>query len=337
MDIAKNVFQLHVVDNETGEIQRHKLKREKVPVFFANHQRSLIAVEACGGAHHWARTLQSLGHEVKLLPAKHVKPFVLRDKTDARDAQAIWVAAQQRHIKPVPVKSEQQQSCLALHRLRAQLMKMRIMQTNGLRGLLYEFGIVLPVGHRVLLQRIQSELAKAQEQGTLPSVLVASVQDQLRRIDGLQEDIDQLDRRLVAMSRQDQHMQALQDIPGIGPLTATALVSTATDIKTFASARQFAAWLGLTPRQTGTGGKTRQLGISKRGDPYVRTMLMHGARAVITRSTQTSWIQRLLQRRPFSVVVAALANKLARTAWAILVKGKAFDQVRWNPTETAIA
>jgi transposase len=337
MDIAKNAFQLHVVDNETGEIQRHKLKREKVPVFFANHQRSLIAVEACGGAHHWARTLQSLGHEVKLLPAKHVKPFVLRDKTDARDAQAIWVAAQQRYIKPVPVKSEQQQACLALHRLRAQLMKMRIMQTNGLRGLLYEFGIVLPVGHRVLLQRIQGELAKAQEQGTLPSVLVASVQDQLRRIDGLQEDIDQLDRRLVAMSRQDQHMQALQDIPGIGPLTATALVSTATDIKTFASARQFAAWLGLTPRQTGTGGKTRQLGISKRGDPYVRTMLMHGARAVITRSTQTSWIQRLLQRRPFSVVVAALANKLARTAWAILVKGKAFDQVRWNPTETAIA
>jgi transposase len=228
MDIAKNVFQLHVVDNETGEIQRHKLKREKVTEFFANHQRSLIAVEACGGAHNWARTLQSLGHEVKLLPAKHVKPFVLRDKTDARDAQAIWVAAQQRYIKPVPVKSEQQQACLALHRLRAQLMKMRIMQTNGLRGLLYEFGIVLPVGHRVLLQRIQGELAKAQEQGTLPSVLVASVQDQLRRIDGLQEDIDQLDRRLVAMSRQDQHMQALQVIPGIGPLTATALVSTAT-------------------------------------------------------------------------------------------------------------
>lgn len=161
MDIAKNVFQLHLVNTETGEIQRHKLKREKVTTFFANRQKSMIAMEACGGAHHWARTLQALGHEVKLLPAKHVRPFVLRDKTDARDAQAIWVAAQQLHIKSVPVKSEQQQACLALHRLRAQLMKMRIMQTNGLRGLLYEFGIVLPEGHRLLLQRIQGELARA--------------------------------------------------------------------------------------------------------------------------------------------------------------------------------
>lgn len=287
MDIAKNVFQLHLVDTETGEIQRHKFKREKVTTFFANRQKSLIAMEAGGGAHHWARLLQSLGQEVKLLPAKHVKPFVLRDKTDARDAQAIWVVAQQLHIKPVPVKSEQQQACLALHRLRAQLMKMRIMQTNGLRGLLYEFSIVLPEGHRLLSQRIQGELASAQGQGRLPKVLVESVQDQLRRIDGLQNDIDQLDRRLAAMVRQDQHMQALQAIPGIGPLTATALVSTATDLNSFASGRQFAAWLGLTPRQTGTGGKTRQLGISKRGDPYVRTMLMHGARAVIARGQRS--------------------------------------------------
>jgi transposase len=214
---------------------------------------------------------------------------------------------------------------------------MRIMQTNGLRGLLYEFGIVLPEGHRLLLQRIQGELAAAQEQGRLPKLLVESVQDQLRRIDGLQDDIDQLDRRLASMVRQDQHMQALQAIPGIGPLTATALVSTATDLSSFASGRQFAAWLGLTPRQTGTGGKTRQLGISKRGDPYVRTMLMHGARAVIARRQHTGWIERLLQRRPYSVVVAALANKLARTAWAVLAKGKAFDQVRWNPSEAVAA
>jgi transposase len=337
MDIAKNVFQLHVVDAETGEIRRHKLKREKVSTFFANHQKSFVAMEACGGAHHWARTLRALGHEVKLLPAHQVKPLVMRDKTDARDAHAIWVAAQQFHIRPVPVKSIQQQACLALHRLRAQLMKMRIMQTNGLRGLLYEFGIVLPEGHRILLQRIQGELAKAQEIGTLPGVVVVSVQEQLRRVESLQEDIEQLDRRLASMVKENQHMQALQAIPGIGPLTATALVSTATDLCSFDSGRQFAAWLGLTPRQTGTGGKIRQLGISKRGDPYVRTMLMHGARAVITRSTQTSWIQRLLQRRPFSVVVAALANKLARTVWAILVKGKAFDPLRWNPTESAAA
>lgn len=148
MDIAKHVFQLHVVDAQTGEVTRHKLRRDRVTAFFANRQKSLVAMEACGGAHHWARTLQTLGHEVKLLPAKHVRAFVLRDKTDARDAQAIWVAAQQPHIKAVPVKNEQQQACLTLHRMRAQLMKVRIMQTNALRGLLYEFGIVLPEGHR---------------------------------------------------------------------------------------------------------------------------------------------------------------------------------------------
>ncbi len=337
MDIAKNVFQLHCVDTETGEIQRYKIKRDHVTAFFVNQQKSLVAMEACGGAHHWARTLQSLGHDVKLLPAQHVRPFVLRDKTDARDAQGIWVAAQQFHIKAVPVKSEQQQACLALHRMRAQLMKMRIMQTNALRGLLYEFGIVLPEGHRILLQRIQEELAKAQEHGRLPDVVVVSVQEQLQRIEHLQSDIDHLEKRLASLVKQNQQMQALQAIPGIGPLTATALVATATDLRSFESSRQFAAWLGLTPIQTGTGGKTRQLGISKRGDTYVRTMLMHGARAVIARSSRSSWIERLLERRPYNVVVAALANKIARTAWAVLAKGKAFDQAKWNPTELATA
>lgn len=259
------------------------------------------------------KTLQALGHEVKLPPARHVRPFVLRDKTDGGDTQAIWVAAQQPHITAVPVKNEQQQACLTLHRMRAQLMKVRIMQTNALRGLLYEFGIVLP------------------------EVVVVSVQDQLRRIDSLQDDIEQLDKRLASMVKQNQHMQALQAIRGIGPLTATALVSTATDLSGFDLGRQFAAWLGLTPRQTCTGGKTRQLGISKRGDPYVRTLLMRGARAVIARSQRSGWIERLLLRRPYSVVVAALANKLARTIWAVLVKGKAFDPVRWNPVDLAAA
>ncbi len=225
----------------------------------------------------------------------------------------------------MPVKNEQQQACLTLQRMRAQLMKVRIMQTNALRGLFYEFGIVLPEGHRVLLKRIQHEVAKAQEQARLPELVVVSVQDQLRRIDSLQDDIDQLDKRLASMVKQNQHKQALQAIPGIGALTATALVSTATDLSSFDSGRQFVAWLGLTPRQTGTGGKTRQLGISKRGDPYVWTMLMHGARAVIARSQRSGWIKRLLLRRPYSVVVAALANKLARTVWAVLVKDKAFD------------
>lgn len=234
MNIAKNVFQLHIVDVETGEIQRRQLKRAEVAEFFSNHQQSLVGIEACGGAHHWARTLLAMGHQVKLLPAKHVRAFVLRDKTDALDAQAIWVAAQQPHIREVPVKSEQQQACLSLHRIRAQLMKMRIMQTNALRGLIYEFCIVLPEGHKRLLLAVQA-------------------------------------------------------IPGIGPLTATALVATAADLSTLKSGRQFAAWLGLTPRQVGTGGKTQQLGISKRDDSYLRTLLISGARSVVCRSTHSSW------------------------------------------------
>ncbi len=264
MDIAKNVFQLHIADVETGEIQRRKLKRAKVAEFFANRQPSLVAIEACGGAHHWARTLQAQGHEVKLLPAKHVRAFVLRDKTDALDAQAIWVAAQQPHIRKVPVKSEQQQACLSLHRMRAQLMKMRIMQTNALRGLLCEFGIVLPEGHNKLLQSIQGELAKAQQDNALPEVLVRSVQEQLTRIDALQDDIDRLDRRLAAMVRQNQHMLAVQAIPGIGPLTATALVAAAADLSTFKSGRQdattgnFQAGRHLLAHLAGSLGENRR-------------------------------------------------------------------------------
>lgn len=213
MDIAKNVFQLHVVDAESGEITRHKLKRDRVSEFFANRQPSLVTIHACGGAHHWARRLLTMNHEVKLLPTKHVRSFVLRDKTDALDAQAIWVAAQQPHIREVPVKSEQQQACLSLHRIRAQLMKVRIMQTNALRGLLYEFGIVLPEGHKKLLQSVQGELAKAQQENRLPDMVVLSVQEQLKRIDALQDDIDQLDKRLAAMVKQSQQMVAVRRFP----------------------------------------------------------------------------------------------------------------------------
>lgn len=214
-------------------------------------------------------------------------------------------------------------------------MKMRIMQTNALRGLIYEFGIVPPEGHKRLLLSVQAELAKAQQDKRLPEVVVLSVQEQLKRVEVLQDDIDQLDKRLAAMVKQDQQMLAVQAIPGIGTLTATALVATAADLSTFKTGRQFAAWLGLTPRQLGTGGKTHQLGISKRGDRYLRTLLISGARAVVCRSTHSSWIERLLQRRHLNVVVAALANKMARTVWAVLAKGQAFDQVKWNPTETA--
>lgn len=337
LDLAKSVFQLHIVDEETGEIQRRQIKRAKLTEFFAKCQRSLVAMEACGTSHYWARVISSFGHEVKLLPAQHVKAFLLRDKTDAMDAQAIWVAAQQPHIKPVLVKTERQQACMALHGMRRQLMKIRIMQTNALRGILAEFGIALPVGHNQLLTTIQGELAKAQEDDLLPADLVLSVQEQLRRIEALQDDIDHLGQRLRVMIREDRQMQAIQQIPGVGELTASALVAAVGDFLTFKSGRQFASWVGLTPRQVGTGGKTQQLGISKRGDTYLRTLLIAGARAVIARAPTSGWITRLLERRHYNVVVVALANKMARTVWAVLAKGSGFDRVKWNPLEPVSA
>ena len=208
LDLAKTVFQLHIVDIESGEIQRRQIKRAKLAEFFAKCQRSLVAMEACGTSHHWARVIRSLGHEVKMLPAQHVKAFLLRDKTDAMDAQAIWVAAQQPHIKSVPVKTERQQTCMALHGMRRELMKMRIMQTNALRGILAEFGIALPVGYNKLLKTIQGELARAQQADQLTPVLVLSVQEQLKRIDALQDDIDQLEQRLRAMIRDQTGLRA---------------------------------------------------------------------------------------------------------------------------------
>jgi len=195
------------------------------------------------------------------------------------------------------------------------------------------FGIALPLGHNHLLKAIQAELAKAQQEDRLPADLVVSVQEQLKRVDALQDDIDHIGHRLHATIREDRQMQAIQQIPGVGDLTASALVATVGDFSTFKSGRQFASWVGLTPRQVGTGGKTQQLGISKRGDTYLRTLLIAGARAVIARAEKSGWLTRLLERRHYNVAVVALANKMARTAWAVLAKGTAFDQARWNPLE----
>jgi transposase len=226
---------------------------------------------------------------------------------------------------------------MALHGMRRQLMKVRFMQTNALRGIMALFGIALPVGHNQLLKTIQGELARAQQADQLTADLVLSVQEQLKRIDALQEDIDRLGQRLRAMIREVRQIQAIQHIPGVGDLTASALVAAVGDFSTFKSGRQFASWVGLVPRQVGTGGKTQQLGISKRGDTYLRTLLIAGARAVVARAERSSWITRLLERRHYNVVVVALANKMTRTAWTVLAKGAAFDQVKWNPLEPVTA
>lgn len=322
MDIAKTIFQLHTVE-ASGEVKRVKLRRDEVMPFFTQLAPAVVAMEACGSAHEWGRKLSALGHQVKLLAPRSVRPFVLRNKTDAADAKAIWTAVQQPEARIVALKTEHQQTVLALHRMREQLMKFRIMQTNGLRGILYEFGIVLPAGYPALAKAWAGALVAASER--LPSMLVVSLQEQWARVQSLDKEMAAIERRLTDSLRKTEQCKRLIDIPGIGLLTATAAVATIGNPATFKSGREFAAWLGLVPRQTGTGGRVRQLGMSKRGNVYLRTLLMHGARAVVARRERSPWIEGMLRRRPYSVVIAALANKLARTIWAVLFHGSRYD------------
>jgi transposase len=331
IDIAKKQFQLHWVEPDDGSIERLKLKRAKLLEWFATRPAALVVMEACGGAHDWARSLFELGHEVRLISPRKVRPFVQRNKTDAADAQAIWTASQQPGMRFVPVKTEAQQIVLSLHRLRAQLMKSRIMQTNELRGLLYEFGVVLPEGHAALLKALPVAMCEAKLR--LHAMLMDSLDEQVRRIQQLQADIDLIEHRLSQQMRELPACKAIAQIPGIGLLTATAVVASMGTPSAFKDGREFAAWVGLVPRQTGTGGRVRQLGISKRGDVYLRTLLMHGARSVVNRSMTGPtwpWLAALLQRRPYSVAVAAVANKLARTIWAVLARGQAWRIEAWQ-------
>ncbi|NTV94741.1 MAG: IS110 family transposase [Thiobacillus sp.] len=323
MDIAKRVFQLHTVHPETAEVERIKLQRDDVLPYFVRRAPSLVAMEACGSAHWWARKLAALGHEVRLLHPKSVRPFVLRNKTDVADARAIWTAAQQPDARFVAVKTEAQQAILALHRLRAQLLKFRIMQTNALRGLLYEFGEVLPESHAALAKALPTALASLDTH--VPAMLLDSLREQWSRVVSVDKEIATIEHRLAIVLRDSPPCQAVAEIPGVGLLTSTAAVASIGDAHTFKSGREFAAWVGLVPRQRGTGGRVRQLGISKRGDVYLRTLLMHGARAVILRYRHVPWLAALLLRRPYNVVVAAVANKLARTLWAVLAKGKPYN------------
>lgn len=325
LDLAKRVFQLHWVEMDTGEICRRQLKREQVAEFFANREPSVVAMEACGSAHYWARKLAGFGHEVRLIAAQFVRPFVKSNKTDAADAQAIWEAAQRPGMKFVAVKSEGQQGVLTLHRMREQLVKMRTMQINQLRGLLYEFGADLPQGRQRGMARVADELARLE--GNLSAMVIDAVRQQLKRIEALDNDIADIEKKLALWKKEDPSARKLMEIPGIGLLTATAAVAAIGDAKAFGSGREFAAFVGLVPRQSGTGGRIKLLGISKRGDVYLRTLLIHGARSVITcQKEREPWLEKLLTRRPHNVAVVALANKMARTMWALLVHDRTYQK-----------
>jgi transposase len=316
---------VYTVEQETGEVINRQLKRAQFLEWFANRAPCLIGMEACGGSQHWARKLQELGHEVKLMSGKMVKAFVCGNKNDAADARAIYVPAQQPEVKAVAIKTEAQQAVLAMHRIRQQLVKMRTAQINALRGLLTEYGEVFGQGRKAFDIGIKGALERLSER--LPTPLIDTLRDQWNELSRLDERIARIEASLLAWLRQDRAAKAIAAIPGVGLLTATAAVATMGQAKTFRSGREFAAWIGLVPGQTGSGGKVRLLGISKRGDTYLRTLLIHGARAVLLHTkTPSPWLQQLSQRRPPNVVIVALANKIARMIWAVLAHDRAYER-----------
>lgn len=325
LDVAKRVFQMYWVDGDTGEIVNRRFGRDDLIQYLSRRPPGRVALEACGSAHWWARKIKALGHEVVLLHAKFIRPFVQTNKTDAADARAIWTAVQQPGMRTVAAKTEEQQAMLSLHRIRSLLVKFRTMQVNQLRGLMYEFGVSFRAGRIAGLAEVRARMADLDE--ALPGMMMCCLQDQLARIDGLQTEIDQIEHRIAAWQKQDAACSAIAAVPGIGKLTATALVATMGDAATFKSGREFAAFLGLVPRQSGTGGKVRLGSISKRGDPYLRTLLIHGARSVLYHTkVPTTWASAIKERRPANVAAVAIASKMARTAWAILARGQAYQR-----------
>jgi transposase len=324
---------MYWIDAQTGEIVNRRFGREELIRFLAQRPAARVGLEACGSGHWWARKIKALGHEVVLLHAKFIRPFVQTNKTDAADARAIWTAVQQPAMRTVAVKTEDQQAMLSVHRIRALLVKFRTMQVNQLRGLLYEFGATFRAGRQAGLDEIRARMAELED--ALPGAMISSLQDQLKRIDGLTQEIDRLEKRMGTWQKQEAACCAIAEVPGIGKLTATALVATIGDAKAFKSGRELASFLGLVPRQSGTGGKIRLGSISKRGDPYLRTLLIHGARSVMCHAkVPTTWQRGIQARRPANVAAVALANKMARTAWAILAHGQAYrkDYVSVKPT-----
>lgn len=330
LDIAKRVFQLHSVDPNTGEITQQTLKRSQVLRRFANLPVSVVAMEACGSAHYWARELAKLGHEVRLIAAQFVRPFVKGNKTDAADAEAIWEAAQRPGMRFVAVKSEEQQAVLGLHRLREQRVKTRSMLVNQLHGVMGEYGMALPKGWKAMLKQAAAVLNETQS-SLIPELLRPALLEQVEQVCALSKQIKALERQIGAWQRRAEDCQRIEAIPGVGLLTATAAIATMGDARTFRSGREFAAFVGLVPRQSGTGGRVKLLGISKRGDSYLRTLLIHGARTVLRWQRQPGreldpWLKGLLARRAPNVVIVALANKMARTIWALLAHGRTYQR-----------
>jgi transposase len=326
LDIAKRVFQAHGADSAGNEVFRKKLARDKVLMFLASQPRCVVALEACGSAHHWGREIAKLGHRVKLIAPKYVKPFVKRQKNDAADAEAICEAAQRPTMRFVAVKSAEAQASALVFRTRDLLVRQRTQMINALRGHLTEYGLVVAQGPAHVTKLIEyvkdPKCDLPQEALSILSVLIASLKE-------LDEKITLLDREIAKRAREDQVARRLTTIPGIGPIIATAIAALAPPVETFKRGRDFAAWVGLTPLQRSTGGKQKLGATSKMGERTIRRLLILGASAVVRQAVrrgapQGSWLARMLARKPRMLVIVALANKTARIAWALLAKGEVY-------------
>jgi transposase len=325
IDLAKSVFQVHGVDAAGKVVMTKKLRRSQVLPLFERLPRCLIGMEACATSHYWARELKALGHEVRLMPASYVKAYVKRGKNDAADAAAICEAVTRPSMRFVPMKSAEQQAVLMLHRTRDLLVRQRTQLINAMRAHLAEFGLVAARGRdgrKSLIAIVRDEANR------LPDLARRALRAILSQLDALQQQIGDIERHIHAQHRSSEASRRLETIPGIGVIGATAIAATVTDPTTFKSGREFAAWIGLVPRQNSSGGKERLGSISKQGDRYLRRLLIVGATTVVQHARKHPdkhpWLISLLARRPAKVVAVALANKMARIAWAVLAKGETY-------------
>jgi len=327
LDIAKNVFQVHGIDEVGNVVVQRRLRRRQVLPFFKRQLPCLVGLEACATAHHWAREIEKLGHEVRMMPPRYVKPYVKRNKNDAADAEAICEAVQRPTMRFVPIKTPQQQSVLMLHRTRQLFVRQRTTLINAIRAHLAEFGIVAGIGRNGV--EVLLDLIVKGEDERIPEAARECLMALAAQLHLVKRQILEADRRVLAWHRSSKVSKRLEAIPGVGPLVATALVASVPDPTIFRSGRDLSAWIGLVPKQNSTGGKEKLGNISKAGNRYLRKLLVVGALSVIRRAKQLGytrhpWLVRLMERRSTKIAAVALANKIARIAWAMMARGERY-------------